>query len=78
MTIAAGSAACGAGEFARFRERVWSDDGLGSRLRAITGDEAFAAAAVAEGLAAGFRFDAADVRAALAAGRSEWMSQWLA
>lgn len=73
----AATAPSGADEFARFRERVWSDDDLGAKLRAPATDEAFFAATVAEGRAAGFRFDTTDVRAALAAGRREWIAQWL-
>jgi hypothetical protein len=67
----------GADEFARFRERVFADDTLATRLRAQTERDPFVALTVTLGRAEGFAFDATDVRAALSEGQRQWMTQWM-
>ncbi|HEY1325783.1 MAG TPA: aspartyl/asparaginyl beta-hydroxylase domain-containing protein [Casimicrobiaceae bacterium] len=67
----------GADAFARFRERVFADPALAARLRSEPERGAFVALTVAVGRAEGYEFDAADVRAAMAAGQRRWIEQWL-
>jgi quercetin dioxygenase-like cupin family protein len=67
----------GADAFARFRERVLADPSLAARLRGEPDRAAFVALTVALGRAAGCEFDAAEVRAAMAAGQRRWIEQWL-
>ncbi|MGI4764640.1 MAG: hypothetical protein ACRYGP_06195 [Janthinobacterium lividum] len=61
--------------FAAFRETVFDDVHLLSRLRASRDRAAHVAAVVAEGAARGFRFDEAAVWAALRAGEQTWLRQ---
>jgi quercetin dioxygenase-like cupin family protein len=67
----------GADAFARFRERVLADAALAARLRSEPDRNAFVALTVALGRGEGYPFDAADVRAAMAAGQRRWIEQWL-
>ncbi len=67
----------GAGEFARFREAVFADPSLAEELRACGDRDELAARAIALGTAAGYRFSAADVHAAMHEGRRRWISQWI-
>lgn len=61
--------------FAAFRDAVFDDDYLLKRLRVPCDRAAHVAEVVAEGAARGFRFDEADVWAALRAGEQTWLSQ---
>lgn len=62
-------------DFAAFREAVFDDFHLLSRLRIPRERAAYVAEVVAEGIARGFRFDEADVWAALRAGEETWLLQ---
>jgi hypothetical protein len=68
--------ATGTAAFERFREHVWADPALAARLCAA-GEADFVTRTIAEGRAAGCVFEAEDVQAAMAAGRRQWITQWL-
>jgi mannose-6-phosphate isomerase-like protein (cupin superfamily) len=63
--------------FIAFRACVLDDAALQARLQAEADPAAFVARAVALGVERGFRFDAEDVRAAMAQGRRAWVEQWM-
>lgn len=63
--------------FAAFRASVLQDTVLEARLRSETSPAAFVARTVALGAERGFRFDAEDVRAAMAQGQRVWVEQWI-
>jgi mannose-6-phosphate isomerase-like protein (cupin superfamily) len=63
--------------FARFRSLVLADPSLQEFLDEELDPERFAARAVALGRARGLRFGAAEVHAALSAGRRAWIERWI-
>lgn len=66
--------AAGEGGFAAFARRGAEDADLSGALRPISDRDMFVAAAVAEGSARGYRFEAGEVEAAMAAHRHGWLS----
>ena len=61
--------------FAAFREAVFDDHHLAMRLRPPLARDAYVAHVVAVGAELGFRFEAADVRAAMRVGEDAWLMQ---
>ncbi len=62
-------------DFAAFRDAVFDDVHLMTRLRVPRDRAAYVAEVVAVGVARGFRFDEAAVWAALRAGERTWLLQ---
>ena len=71
------AAPTGATEFDRFREMVFADAAVAETLRGKTDAAAFVDLCVEWGIAYGCRFAPEDVRAAMARGREQWVSQWI-
>lgn len=64
--------------FARLRRIIASDADLAQRLRTLTDNGEFIEATLKVGAELGLEFSAADVRAAMRQGRSEWAALWRA
>ena len=71
--------ACGAMQaFERLRQCIARDAGLAQRLRTLTDTGEFIEATLRVGQERGLEFSAAEVRAAMRQGKSDWSAQWRA
>jgi hypothetical protein len=64
--------------FERLRQFIARDAGLALRLRTLTDREEFIEATLRMGQELGLEFSAAEVRAAMRQGKSDWSAQWRA
>jgi hypothetical protein len=64
--------------FERLRQRIARDTGLAQRLRTLTDSGEFIEATLRVGEELGLEFSAADVRAAMRQGKSDWSALWRA
>jgi hypothetical protein len=71
-------AGCEVQAFERLRQCVARDAGLAQRLRALTDSGEFIEATLRIGQELGLEFSAAEVRAAMRQGKSEWSALWRA